>query len=200
LADLESGAYNLVFVLVDDDLSSEQAADTLTKALRAARVDARAITWRKASGMIGSTSALIKGILFVFILLLFVVAVIIIVNTLSMAALERSSEIGMMRAVGARKGFISFMFLGETAVLSFFFGGAGIVAGIVITIVLTLNNFTTDNDMVQLLFGGDTFRPLLSIPDVALVIAQLGLVTIAAVIYPIIVARGITPLDAISRE
>ena len=54
-------------------------------------------------------------------------AIIIIVNTLSMAAIERTSEIGMMRAVGARKGFIRLMFLGETAALSAIFGGAGIV-------------------------------------------------------------------------
>ena len=54
--------------------------------------------------------------------------------------------------------------------------------------------------MVQLLFGGDTFRPLLSASDIGLAIVQLAIVTLLAVIYPIRVASSITPLDAVSRE
>jgi putative ABC transport system permease protein len=131
---------------------------------------------------------------------LFFVAIIIIVNTLSMAALERTSEIGMMRAVGAKKGFISNMFVGETAILSGVFGGAGIVTGIIAVKLLTLAHITSDNDMIQLLFGGDTFRPFLSGGDIGVAIFQLAIVTGIAVLYPLKVARGITPLDAISRD
>jgi putative ABC transport system permease protein len=117
-----------------------------------------------------------------------------------MAAIERTSEIGMMRAVGAKKSFISNMFLGETAMLSAVFGGAGIVVGSIAVKILTLCHITSDNDMVQLLFGGDTFRPFLSGQDIFMAIIQLAIVTGIAVIYPVKVARGITPLDAISRE
>jgi putative ABC transport system permease protein len=133
-------------------------------------------------------------------MLLFFVAIIIIVNTLSMAALERTSEIGMMRAVGARKSFIRTMFLGETGILSFLFGGAGIIAGIIVIKIIGLLHFTSDNDMVQLLYGGDTFYPLLTASDIILAVLQLSLVTIIAVLYPIRVASSITPLDAISRD
>ena len=51
-----------------------------------------------------------------------------------------------------------------------------------------------------MLYGGDAFRPLLSIVDVVLVVIQLAIVTLIAVIYPIMVASRITPLDAVSRE
>jgi hypothetical protein len=54
--------------------------------------------------------------------------------------------------------------------------------------------------MIQLLFGGDTFQPFLSAGDISLVIIQLLIVTGIAVLYPVKVARGITPLDAISRD
>jgi ABC-type antimicrobial peptide transport system permease subunit len=133
-------------------------------------------------------------------MMLFVVAIIIIVNTLSMAALERTTEIGMMRAVGARKGFISKMFLAETGALSTVFGGAGIVAGAITVKILAALQLTSDNDMVQLFFGGDTFHPLLTGGDFILAIVQLTLVTLIAVVYPVRVARSITPLDAISRD
>ena len=139
-------------------------------------------------------------IVFVFVMLLFFVAIIIIVNTLTMAALERTSEIGMMRAIGARKEFISRMFLGETVMLSAVFGGLGIVLGYVIIRLVPLFNITTQNDMLQLLFGGDKFMPYLSLTDMLMALGQLALVSIIAVIYPVKIARNITPLDAISRD
>lgn len=195
-----SGTYNLVLVKLKDHSKLNQYEKELNTLLKEHNLGVRAITWKKAIGTIGSMAILIKSALFVFVLFLFFVAIIIIVNTLSMAALERSSEIGMMRAVGARKSFISSMFFGETAVLSFFFGGLGIVTGIIVVRVISLLNIKTDNDMVQLLYGGDTFQPFLSAADIGLAILQLTIVTLIAVIYPLRVARKITPLDAISRE
>ena len=200
VTDLDDGAYNLVLVLLKDHEKLDEKVKLLNERLKAANLGVRAISWKKAIGAIGSMAVLIKSALFLFVMFLFFVAIIIIVNTLSMAALERTSEIGMMRAVGARKGFISTMFLGETALLSFFFGGLGIVVGYSVVRILAALKFTSDNDMVQLLFGGDTFHPLLSGGDIMLAIIQLAFVTLLAVVYPMSVARSITPLDAITRE
>jgi ABC-type lipoprotein release transport system permease subunit len=38
------------------------------------------------------------------------------------------------------------------------------------------------------------------IPDIAVTVAQLTLVTLIAALYPVGVARNITPLDAISKD
>jgi ABC-type antimicrobial peptide transport system permease subunit len=200
IVDVDEGAYNIVFLRLKKGVDRDKAIKEMNKALKAAGVGAHVVTWETAAGMIGSLTILIKTALFVFVMILFFVAIIIIVNTLSMAALERTSEIGMMRAVGARKGFISRMFFAETAMLSFVFGGAGIVVGALAVKITALFKITSDNDMVQLLFGGDTFHPLLTGTDVFLSLFQLILVTLIAVIYPLRVARNITPLDAISRD
>ncbi|MFH0922016.1 MAG: FtsX-like permease family protein [Fibrobacterota bacterium] len=200
VVDVENGTFNMVFVKLKKGMDKKKALDDLNKALEAAKVNARAVGWEKATGVIGSLTLLIKTALFVFVMILFFVAIIIIVNTLSMAALERTTEIGMMRAVGARKGFISRMFFAETAMLSFVFGGLGIAIGAMAVKITALIGITSTNDMVQLLFGGDTFQPMLTGTDVFLSVLQLALVTIIAVIYPLRVARGITPLDAISRD
>jgi ABC-type antimicrobial peptide transport system permease subunit len=92
------------------------------------------------------------------------------------------------------------MFFAETALLSFFFGGIGIVAGYFTVALLALCKFSSENDMVQLLFGGDSFQPFLSGWDIMISIILLAIVTLIAVIYPVLVARSITPLDAIARE
>jgi len=198
--DLDAGTFNMVLVRFKNGSNADNTAKLLTKNLEQCKLGVRAIPWNKAINPLGSMAVLIKSSLFVFVMFLFFVAIIIIINTLSMAAIERTSEIGMMRAVGARKGFIRTMFLGETAVLSAVFGGAGIVAGIIVVNIIAVFNITTDNDMVQLLYGGDTFRPLLSIVDIGLAVIQLVIVTLIAVIYPIRVASSITPIDAVSRE
>jgi ABC-type lipoprotein release transport system permease subunit len=198
--DLEAGAYNLVFVKLKPGIDRKKALAALNRAFEDAKTGARAVTWEKAVGMIGSLTLLIKSALFVFVMLLFFVAVIIIINTLSMAALERVSEIGMMRAVGARKGFISRMFVIETAMLSFLFGGAGIVTGALAVKITALFKIASANDMVQLLFGGDVFHPLLTGGDVVLCVVQLSMVTAIAALYPLKIARGITPLDAVTRD
>lgn len=198
--DLDAGVYNLVLIKIKDQKALDEKVAELNKILKEKKLGVRAVTWKKAMGMIGSMAVLIKGALFTFVMFLFFVAIIIIVNTLSMAAIERTTEIGMMRAVGARKGFIRMMFVGETAMLSFVFGGAGIIAGSIIIEIISLLNFTSDNDMVQLLYGGDRFSPLLTTPDFIAAIVQLALVTFIAVLYPMKVASNITPLDAISRD
>jgi len=194
------GVYNAVFIKLNGGVSYDDALAKLNKALTEAKTGVRAVPWNKASGPIGGMALIIKSALFLFVTLLFCVAVIIIVNTLTMSALERSSEIGMMRAIGAHKTFIAGMFLGETAILSAFFGGSGILAGVAAVRVIPLFKITTANDMLQLLYGGNYFSPLLSFSGIALTAFQLLVVTVIAALYPMRVAVGITPLDAISRD
>ncbi|MBU2573487.1 MAG: FtsX-like permease family protein [Elusimicrobia bacterium] len=196
----EDGVYNAVFIKLVDGVSYKEALAKLNRAMAGGGTEVRAVPWNKASGPMGGMALIIKSALFIFVTLLFCVAVIIIVNTLTMSAIERSSEIGMMRAVGARKTFIAGMFLGETAILSAVFGGLGIAAGILAVKIIPLLEITTKNDMLQLLYGGNFFNPLLSFSGIALTAFQLLVVTVIAALYPMRVAVGITPLDAISRE
>lgn len=198
---IEAGTYNLVLVrLKGQNHNEKHLLRKLNQTFSDGKLGVHAVTWRVAAGPIGSMTTIIKGALFIFVMLLFVVAIIIIVNTLVMAALERTSEIGMMRAIGAKKEFIGGMFLGETAILSGSFGSAGILAGIIVVNIIPLLKISTQNDMVQLLYGGDIFSPLLTIPDIGITVLQLCIVTILAALYPMKVARSITPLDAVTRD
>ena len=159
------------------------------------------MSWKKASGQVASTADVLQIIIYVFVILLFFVAIIIIMNTLSMNALERTEEFGMMRAVGAQKGFVTKMFLAETFSLSFVFGGAGILVGVIaIWIVRALHIGSGGNQIFELLFGGEVFRPSLGFAGIVVGILGLAAVTVLALLYPVRVARTITPLDAINRH
>jgi putative ABC transport system permease protein len=198
--DKESGIYNFVFIKLNNSKSLNSSVKKINEKLKAANLGVRAATWKDASGFVGSLASIFKVALFVFVTFLFIIAVIIIVNTLSMAALERTTEIGMMRAVGAHKNFISGMFIGETALLSGIFGGMGIIVGIIIVKIIPILKISSDNDFLQIAFGGDIFMPYLSFGDISVTVVQLLFVTILTVIYPVRLARSITPLDAISRD
>ncbi|MCU0822941.1 MAG: FtsX-like permease family protein, partial [Spirochaetes bacterium] len=198
--DIDSGAYNLVFIKIKDPEAIEEYVEKLNSSLKKAGAEGKAITWKQATGQLADMATIIRGALFGFVLFIFFVAIIIIMNTLSMAAMERLNEIGMMRAVGAQRSFVGWMFFFETSFLSFLFGGAGIISGIITVIIFNFFNITTDNHILQLLYGGSVFRPFLGFFDVFIGIFELGVVTVIAIIYPLKVARRITPLEAIARD
>ena len=123
-----------------------------------------------------------------------------IANSLSMAAMERMNEIGTMRTVGAKKGFIAGMFVMETAYLSFIFGGIGILLGVAAIKILAGMELRTSSVGMQTLFGGSQYCPLVDVNGIITGIIQLGIITVIAVIYPVIVAKRIQPIDAIKRN
>jgi len=196
----DAGSFNLVFVKLKDGFDADQEVKKLNKVFEAKKVEVRAVTWKQAMGTFGSMAGLIKVALNMFIMFIFFVAMIVIMNTLSMAAMERTAEIGMMRAIGARKGFLSKMFIYETGTLSFFFGGLGIVLGIIIIYLLQFANLSTTNEVLQLVYGGEKLNPLFTWSDLFLGIFELLIVTILSVLYPLRVVGKIVPLDAIARD
>lgn len=198
--EIDKGSYNLVFIKLKERFSIEESLKKLNELFKSKNAGVRAISWKSSIGQIGDMSSIIKGALFGFVMFIFFTAAIIIVNTLSMAAMERINEIGMMRAVGAQKSFISSMFYSETFFLSAFFGGLGIVSAAAVTLFLRFLEIEADNHMLQLLFGGEVFSPYLSFTDILICVLELVFVTIISAIYPAHVARKIAPLEAIARD
>jgi len=197
----DEAAYNYVSVLLKPGVSTDSAVGKLKKVMKDNNLPVKVLSWKKASGQVASTADVLQTIIYAFVILLFFVAIIIIMNTLSMNALERTEEFGMMRAVGAQKNFVTKMFLAETFSLSFVFGGAGILVGVIGTwIVRALNISSAANRIFELIFGGEIFRPTLGLSGLVVGIIGLAAVTVLAVLYPVRVARRITPLDAINRH
>lgn len=198
--DWQAGVFNMVFIKIKDAKRMKWAIDDLNQTFQKNNLQVRAVSWKAAAGQVADIAMIIRGALFGFVLLIFFVAIVIIMNTLSMTAMERAGELGMMRAIGAQKNFIASMFFSETFMLSFVFGGLGIILGIIAVWVINMLGISTDNNLIELVYGGKTFRPYLDLWDVFMGIFELGVVTFIASLYPILLARKITPLEAIARE
>ena len=198
---LDNGVYTFVLLKLQPGISPEEGQTRMNKIFSDAKSGVKTLTWIESLGEFGLIDAIARGSVAFFVMAVFFVAVIIIMNTLSMAALERASEIGMMRAVGAQKSVIGGMFLMETAQLSGIFGGAGIVAGMLLTwIFIALRISVANNEVLSVLLGGDAFHPIVNAQGILIGIAQLAIATLFAVAYPILVARKITPLQAIAKD
>lgn len=195
-----ASAYSIIYVRLKNKNDLNKSITNLNQIFKENKISAKAVSWKDSIGHIGNMAVFIKAALNTFIIFIFFVAIIVIMNTLSMTAMERVSEIGMMRAIGAKKSFLRYMFLAETGYLSFFFGGIGIFAGIIVILILQSMGITTDNEFLQMVYGGDKLNPFISISSIISAIIQLGIVSLIAVAYPLKVVGKIVPLDAISRE
>ena len=117
-------------------------------------------------------------------------------NTLTVSLLERTREVGLMKAMGMKSSEVSELFLTESMIMGFFGGVLGIVLGVVLGKIagLILSFFA--------IFKGVGFVDISYVPiSFVLVIIFLSLlVGIATGIYPAKRATKISALNALRYE
>jgi ABC-type lipoprotein release transport system permease subunit len=123
-----------------------------------------------------------------------------IINTMLMAVLERTRELGMLGAIGMSKGKIFSMIMLETVFLTLFGGVIGIIAGT----ALLLPVLETGINLA--FFMGDQFEdfgfssmvyPILNMGMLVQIVGLVILAGILSAIYPARKALKLKPLEAI---
>ncbi len=124
------------------------------------------------------------------------VAAIGVVNTMVMAILERTREIGVLRACGATRATIRSMFTLEASVLGFLGGVTGVLVGYGLT-------FAANTIINKQLAGGSLqVHNIISLP-LWLIASVIGIATaigLLAGLYPAIRASRLNPIDALRYE
>ena len=133
-------------------------------------------------------SKLILGLL---VALMLAVGGIGIMNVLLASIAERTREIGIRKAVGARSRDIIVHFLAESLTISAVGSAAGATLGIVVALVATA---------AFRYFTGAPIHPVFAPVTFELVVAAALLVGLAFGTYPARRAARLTPVDAIQRE
>ncbi len=106
-------------------------------------------------------------------------------NIMLVSVTERTNEIGLKKAVGARKKKILAQFLTESAVLTSCGGLLGVVAGIILAQVISRMSET---------------QVAISIPAIVGSVAFSMLIGIVFGILPSIKAANLNPIEALRRE
>lgn len=187
---LAKNGYDTLIVKADSTSNAKPVADEIKK-LGVGAVDAQTFIKEQLSAfnIIGLVLGGIGGIA------LFVAAV-GVVNTMIMAILERTREIGVMRAVGARRSTVSRLFTFEASLLGFIGGLVGLGAGYGLTLIA--------NPLINSQLKGNGLKntniislPLWLIIGVVVITTVIGML---AGLYPAHRAAKLNPVDALRYE
>lgn len=119
---------------------------------------ARLMDWRLAAGQSLRYVVSIQRIFNGGMLLFSVLVVMIFINTLSNAIMERRAEIGVFRALGARRKKVSLIFAIEYVSIGFVSLLIAMVAAGLVVIAINKAGIHLDNEILVNLFGGATLR------------------------------------------
>jgi ABC-type lipoprotein release transport system permease subunit len=198
---IENGSYNVIAVKIKNVLSIDNEVKKLNSGLEKAGLSVKAISWNTAGGVMAVGTNMLTTGMFVFILFLYFVTIIVIMNTLNMAVIERVDEIAMIRSIGGQKNFVAKFFTVETLILTLSAGVLGIIAGAVLThFIRGLGITVTDQEMAALFFGSDHFTPFFGLKEGVICFVELLFFSSLAILYPVHLARKINPLEAIAKE
>lgn len=197
---IDSGAWNYILIRLKNPSVAPVFIANLNMWFAKEGIAAQAQNWKVAADGFASSSDIIRIVFDVAILIVAIVAVIIIMNTLVISVIERTSEIGMMRALGAQKWFIWRMFMAETLTVSIVFGLVGIAIGAVAIGVVNLMNIHVANQFLQILFGGSVLRPTISPASLVGSLVVVVFVGLLSHLYPVSIALKVQPVKAIQTD
>lgn len=198
-SDMRDGLSLNAAVILDDPKALDEVKariDALAPGLGVQSVD-----WISAAGMLGQLMVVVRVVLYVAVSIIFLVALVIINNTMVMATMDRIGEIGTMRAIGAQRPFVMGMFLIETLVLGLLAGGFGAAAGVgLISYLGQVGVPATGADIMVLIFSGPRLYPTWSMGNVGFGLGVIVLVSLIATFYPALLAARVSPRVAIAGK
>jgi hypothetical protein len=199
-AQLEQGDVLNAAVIVKDPRRISRTIKDIEAAGAQAGIPLHAITWQKASGLVGQFVTMIRAVLYISVLIIFAVALVIINNALVMATLERMPEIGTLRAIGAQRRFLLGMLLVEALAVGVLFGSLGALLGAGIVGVIGAVGIPASNDILYFLFSGPRLHPGLSPANVIISLAIVLAVSAISSIYPGLLAMRVSPRQAMQSD
>ncbi|MCX6709974.1 MAG: ABC transporter permease [Candidatus Woesearchaeota archaeon] len=138
----ETDSLSMIIASVKEGESPEKIAESLKNELRRSKGQKRGdedFTIQTAAEIMDAFNAIFNAIQFVLIgiaAISLLVGGIGIMNTMYTSVLERTRDIGIMKAVGAKNSDILTIFIVESGILGFFGGAIGILIGMGITKII----------------------------------------------------------------
>lgn len=178
------------------------AAPRLERELHTALSDVPGVQvgdWQWAAGASVTLVVSVQIVFNVIVLVISIVSVIIIVNTLIISISERIPEIGTIRAIGGKRRFVRKLISRETLVITGAFGLVGIFVGAAAIGVTAAVGIPAETRFLQMLLGGEVFRPVLSATAIGSSLLSVALMGWVAGLYPIHVATHVSPVAAMQR-
>jgi lipoprotein-releasing system permease protein len=183
----------------------ERASDTARALERRLGSAFRVRTWTELNPALFGALRVEKTVMFVILTLIVVVAALNIMSMLIMIVMEKTKEIGILRALGATRTSVAGLFLSQGCVIGLIGIGLGCAGGMLLT--LRLNDIA---GWIEGTFGVSLFPPTvyyldhiptqINAPDVVAVVGATFLLTVLAGTYAAIRAAQLAPVQALRYE
>ena len=195
----DNGSWNFIITKIDNPEDDVEVIEDLNRSFTEHNIMARAIDWKTAATTYTTTVEGINVIFNIMIVILAIVVFFIIMNTMTVSVVERTGEIGTMRAIGAEKSFVRSLFFVESMIITVFSAIAGAVVAGLISLIINSLGIDIDNSMAKVILGGGavhfSITPVIVI--VTIIAATIG--SILSNIYPVSSALKVSPLKALSK-
>lgn len=198
----DTSAWHYITVRTKNPMNSAETKaviSELNEFFKSASIKAEAHDWNYAMSMYTLAMDVLKFMYNVALGVLSVVVLIVIMNTLVISAMERTREIGTMRALGAKKSFVGGMFFVEMACM--------VAAGLLFALLLAFGAELFFNakhieiaKSLTSFFGAKVLKSNLTVMDFIKTALTVGGAAAVSTFYPVAVALRISPLKAMSSE
>jgi len=187
-------------IILKDPTRIQQTMQEIRAASDREHLGLRVVSWREAAGLLGQFILLARVVLYLAVGIIFVVAMVIINNAVMMATLQRTAEVGTMRAIGAQRGFILAMVLVETLTLGLVFGALGAGLGTGVISALHAIGIPARNETLYFFFSGPRLHPVLSATNIVAALVIVIVVTTLSTLYPAFIATRVPPVRAMQTD
>lgn len=181
----DEGNITAIFVKVNPDYDVDAVADDITNQYGD---NLTTVTSLSDMAMVGDMIDMLNGASWGISLLAILIGAVGIINTMLMSVLERTRELGVLKAVGWSGKRILGMIIGESIVITLFAGVVGSIVGVIVVELFTSLN----------LLGGMT--PVYTIGIFVQAFAIAIVVGILGGLYPAIKAIKLPPTEALRYE
>lgn len=190
--------FDFIAVRVDKGFSPEDVAESIKKEMRRDRnlkegeENFNVQTFESISNTFSNIFSVIQAVIIGIAAISLLVGGIGIMNTMYMSVMERTKEIGIMKAIGAKNSHILQIFLIESGIYGLVGGIIGVLVGIGIakSVEFIATNF----------LGSNLFKAYLSLPLILGAIAFSFLIGALSGIAPSYKASKLNPVDALRYE
>ncbi len=178
---ITNGVYSSIQVIADEGVNIEYLADTIEEKISGVSALTAASTMEMINSVIGTIEAVLGGVAAISLL----VAGVGIVNTMTVSVMERTKEIGTMKAIGAKSRDILYLFISEAAMTGFAGGILGALFGFLLGNVV--GNYVGISASPTLILG-------------MLVVGFAMVTSIISGLYPAWSASNLNPVEALRGE
>ncbi|WP_192807780.1 ABC transporter permease [Treponema sp. JC4] len=190
--------WNFIICDVEDNSNISSVIKKLNKTFRRNGWNVEAVNWRSAAGSTAMYLYFLRLILNIGIIVVLFAGFIIINNTLVVNILDRTQEIGTMRAIGTSKLFVSLQCMSETLLLALTAGFLGLIFGAILSHIVNDLHITFTNAFLIQLFGGNTLVTVVKASNLAKCFLVSSILGMFAWIYPVHTALITSPVTAMT--